>query len=236
MDYIFGMMVVLVVVVVSLALMAGALWGIYGELPERWEGFLVAVAGGALVYSIVSELIEPALEDSELWWVLISVTAGAVVFTVADYLIDEVWAQSEGGGLMAAITLDGVPENLALGVALIGAGFGEVAALAGSIFLSNLPEAAGGSKEMVDGGMGKKKVLLMWGVVAILLSGAALVGNFLMRDLSDAVLGNVRGFAAGAVVASLATEVFPKAFKKDMHWAGVATVLGFVLAIVLGQI
>ena len=48
-----------VVLEVSGALVAGAAWGIYGKLPERVEGFLVALAGGALLLSVTSELIEP---------------------------------------------------------------------------------------------------------------------------------------------------------------------------------
>ena len=39
-------MVFAVVLVVSGALIAGAAWGIYGRLPDRLEGFLVAMAGG----------------------------------------------------------------------------------------------------------------------------------------------------------------------------------------------
>lgn len=39
-----------------------------------------------------------------------------------------------------------------------------------------------------------------------------------------------------AVVASLATEVFPQAFKEDRHWAGIATALGVILAFVLGDL
>ncbi len=39
--------------------------------------------------------------------------------------------------------------------------------------------------------------------------------------------------AGGAVVASLALEVFPKAFKEDDYWAGIATVIGLVLALYL---
>lgn len=42
------------------------------------------------------------------------------------------------------------PENLAFGVALIGASLLAVAALSASILLSNLPEAAGGAKEMAN--------------------------------------------------------------------------------------
>lgn len=229
-------MTLIVVLVVSGALLVGAAWGIWGKLPEHLEGFLVALAGGALLLSVTSELIEPSLEESKLWIVAAAVAAGAAVFAAADYLIDEKWGGDSGGGLLAAITLDGVPENLALGVALIGAGAPEVAALAGSILLSNLPEAAGGAKEMGRNGHSKAKVFGLWVATAVLLSAAAIAGNVLMTGASEHHLAAIRCFAAGAVIASLATEVFPKAFKEDRHWAGIATALGAILAFGLGEL
>lgn len=230
------LMTLIVVGVVSGALLLGAAWGLYGKIGERTEGFLIAVAGGALILSLVSELIEPASQRVSLHWAMGGVAAGAIVFAGIDYLIDEVWGDESGGGLLAAITLDGVPENLALGVALIGAGPTEVAALAGSIFLSNLPEAAGGAREMGGGARSKGAIFALWAATALLLSAAAVVGNVALAGVSPEVLAVIRCFAAGAVVASLATEVFPKAFKQDQHMAGVATALGLVLAFLLGEL
>lgn len=224
------------VAVVSGALLAGAFWGVFGRLPDRLEGFLVALAGGALIISAVSELIEPSVERAGPWLALSGVAVGALVFATADWLVDEKWGSQGGGGLLASITLDGVPENLALGVALIGAGPLQVAALAGSILLSNLPEAAGGAKRMAGGGRSKKKILGLWAATALLLSGAAIVGNLALDGASEQVLGTIRCLAAGAVVGSLATEVFPKAFREDRHLAAVATALGVVLAVGLGQL
>ena len=230
------MIVLIVVAVVSGALVLGAAWGIYGKLSSKWEGFLIALAGGALIVSLINELIEPSMKETHIVIAMGAVAAGAIVFTVLDYWIDETWGPDGGGGLLAAITLDGIPENLALGVALIGAGFTEVAALAGSIFLSNLPEAAGGAKEMAKGGSSKGKVLGLWAATAILLSAAAIVGNIALENVSPHILAATRCFAAGAVVASLATEVFPKAYKEDHHMAGIATVLGVVLAYFLSDL
>ncbi len=225
-----------VVLVVSGALLVGAAWGIFGKLPVRVEGFLVALAGGALLLSVVSELIEPSIQRSSVLHALLGVAAGAVVFAVLDYFIDEKWGGNSGGGLLAAITLDGVPENLALGVALIGAGPLEVAALAGSILLSNLPEAAGGARDMAKGGRSNKKVFVLWAATAALLSAAAIAGNLLLADVGEGPLAVIRCFAAGAVVASLSTEVFPKAYREDSHLAGVATALGVILAFLLGEL
>lgn len=226
----------LVIGVVSSALLVGAAWGVFGSLPEKLEGFLVAVAGGALLIAAGTELIEPSLEESSLWIVALAVAAGAVVFSLADYWIDEKLGDDSGGGLLAAVTLDGVPENLALGVALIGAGAPEVAALAGAILLSNLPEAAGSAREMRDKGYSKTKVFGVWAATAALLSAAAILGNLLLQDATEDHLAAIRCFAAGAVISSLATEVFPKAFKQDSHWAGVAAALGAILAFALGTL
>ena len=230
------MMTIIVVCVVSGALLLGAAWGIFGKLSAPWEGFLIALAGGALIYSLIVELIEPSIEQSSLQVAMIALAAGAVVFTGLDYLVDEKWGSDKGGGLLAAITLDGVPENLALGVALIGTGMMEVAALAGSIFLSNLPEAAGGAKEMAKDSHSRGKVFLLWAGAAALLSAAAIVGNVALEGASPHLLAATRCFAAGAVVASLATEVFPKAYKEDHHLAGIATVIGLVLAYLLASL
>lgn len=229
-------MLLVVVLVVSGALVAGAAWGIYGKLPNRVEGFLVALAGGALLLSVTSELIEPSIAKSSVFHAMLGVGAGAIVFAVADYLIDEKWGSNSGGGLLAAITLDGIPENLALGVALIGAGGMEVAALAGSILLSNLPEAAGGARAMTADGRSKGTVMLLWIGTAALLALAAIIGNLALAGVGEGTLAVIRCFAAGAVVASLATEVFPQAFREDRHWAGVATALGVILAFSLSSL
>ncbi len=230
------MLTILVILVVSGALLLGAAWGIYGDLPKRLEGFLVALAGGALIISAVLELIEPATKQTSIWAAFALVLAGAGVFTVLDYLVKEKWGSTGGGGLLVAVTLDGVPENLALGVALIGSGPLQVAALSGAIFLSNLPEAAGGAKEMVEAGWSNGKVFALWGATALLLSAAALAGNLFLAGVSESVLALIRCFAGGAVVASLATEVFPKAFKDDRYLAGIAATIGLILALYLNQL
>ncbi|ADU00358.1 MULTISPECIES: ZIP family metal transporter [Mycolicibacterium] len=230
------MMTIAVVLAVSGALIAGAAWGIYGTLPEGLEGFIVALAGGALIFSVVLELVEPAVRDLHLLLVALVVLTGAMVFAGLDRLVKAKARNSGGAGLLVAITLDGVPENLALGVALIGAGPLHVAALSGSIFLSNLPEAAGGAKEMSEGGRSNGKVFALWGATAVLLSVAALAGNFLLAGAPAALLAAIKCFAGGAVVSSLATEVFPQAFAKDSYQAGIATALGLVLAVSLDHL
>ncbi|WP_341951970.1 hypothetical protein [Salinibacterium sp. TMP30] len=71
------------------------------------------------VVSAVLELIEPATDVAPLWAVAGCVLLGAAAFTVLDRTVKKKLGSNSGGGLLAVITLDGIPENLALGVALI---------------------------------------------------------------------------------------------------------------------
>lgn len=229
-------MIFIVIGVTTAALLFGALWGVYGKLSDNVEGFIVAMAGGALIVSVMAELLEPASEHVALWALLSMFGAGAVVFTAVDVWIDSRIGQDSGGGLLAAVVVDGVPENLALGVALISAGPAGVLALAGSIFLSNLPEAAGGARNMRNNGFSAAKVFGVWLTAALILGAAAIAGYQLFSPADKPVIALIQGFAAGAVVASLATEVFPKAYRKDNDAVGIAVAIGVACAFGLHQL
>ena len=71
-----------------------------------------------------------------------------MVFTAVDHLIDEVEGHDSGFGLVAAVTPDGVPENVTLGVTLVGGA--QSLSLLAAIFASNFPEALGGARGIVD--------------------------------------------------------------------------------------
>ena len=74
------------------------------------------------------------------------------------------------------------------GTSAFGAGPMEVAALAGSILLSNLPEAAGGAKEMRGDGRSRAKIFALWACTAMLLSLAAIAGNLLGAEQSGHIM------------------------------------------------
>lgn len=231
------MLIAALILVTTLALIIGAIWGLYGPFPARLEGFLVALAGGALIVSVVAELLEPAARQATLLLVLAGFGAGAVVFTAVDTWLDaRAEEEASGRGLLAAVVLDGVPENLALGVVLISTDPLGVLALAASITLANLPEAAGGAREMAQGGLARPKVLAIWCSTALVLSGAALAGYWLISPLNTNTIALIQSFAAGALVSSLATEVFPTAYREDQDATGIAVALGVAAAFGLHQI
>lgn len=139
--------------------------------------------------------------------------------------------------LLAAVTLDGVPENLALGVSLEGAGgeLGGVVALLVAVFVSNLPESMVGSIAMCRGGSSRRSVVGIWSLTSLVLTVAVVVGGALASTMSPSVLAYALAFAGGAVLASLADTLMPEAFEHGRPFNALSTALGFLLAFVLAH-
>jgi ZIP family zinc transporter len=213
------------------ALLAGAALGCFRTPPKGLTAGMLAFASGALIVAVAFELFEPAHRQAGLGRASVALLAGAATFIVADVLIERfAGAQAAGLALVAAVTLDGVPENLALGV-----GLAESAsyALLASIVLSNFPEAFGGAAKMRAGGSSTPRVLTIWGVTAVLLATALVVGRVAADVASDQSLGMLTAFAAGAVLASLADSVMPEAYAEGGPLVAFATSGGFLLAYAL---
>lgn len=223
-------LVVSIILLVSLSLVVGALWGTIWGMSHRVEGFMIALAGGALIVAAMDQMIEPALEHASMSLIAMAFAAGAIVFTVADTALERRVGNSSGAGLALAVTLDGVPENIALGTALIDSPPIGVAALAAAILLSNLPESAGSARRMYRAGRTPREIVMLWSVVAGLLFLSGIGGFFLLRDLPEFHLALIHCFAAGAVISSLATEVFPAAYRAASNLTGIAVAIGVIAA------
>ena len=119
--------------------------------------------------------------------------------------------------LLAAVTLDGVPENLALGVSLVGTdeGFAGVAALLVAIFVSNFPESLVGAVAMRSEDRSRRFVIGIWTGTAIVLTIAVVVGRAVAETMGAGTLAFALSFAGGAVLASLADTLMPKRSSTD---------------------
>jgi len=230
----------------SSALVVGAVVGCYWDAPRAVTGVLLAFASGALISALAFELFEEAYHLGGAARSGLGLLAGAAAFVLADTLLDrhvageagpdqrEVAAQGAQGGvgwaLLAAVTLDGVPENLALGVSLVD---GASLALLVAIFFSNLPESLVGAVAMRREGRQAKTVIGTWVACAVLLAVAVVAGRGLAEPLSDEVLAVALGFAGGAVLASLADTLMPEAFEHGRPYNAFATAAGFFLSFIL---
>jgi ZIP family zinc transporter len=230
----------------SSALVIGAAIGTRWELPTRVTGVLLAFASGALISALAFELFGEAFELGGAVRSGIGLLAGAAAFVTADSLLDryvaghpgpeerEVAAGGASGGvgwaLLAAVTLDGVPENLALGVSLVE---GASVTLLVAIFASNLPESRVGAMAMRGEGRGSATVVGTWVACAVVLALAVVLGRAVAGALSEDVLAVALAFAGGAVLASLADTLMPEAFEHGRPLNAFATAGGFFLSFVL---
>ena len=245
-------------VIASSALVIGSVVGTRARLPERVLALLLAFASGALMSALAFELFQDAYEHSGAWIAGAAFFVGAAVFVaVSSWLdrrvartspvdepatLDKHAATSEpershastgaatGFALLAAVTLDGVPENIALGISLGEAGGGLALLLA--IFASNLPEAIVGSAAMQESGRSARFAVLTWLAAAVLLAAAVVVGEVLFPPDPNAISLPL-AFAAGAVIASLADTLMPEAFEGGGPSVAFATVAGFFVSYVL---
>ena len=139
--------------------------------------------------------------------------------------------------LLAAVTLDGVPENLALGVSLVtgesGEGAGGTIALLVAIFTSNFPEALVGAVAMRSAGRSASFAIGVWSATAVVLAAAVVFGYAVFSGVGDTTLAFALAFAGGAVLASLADTLMPEAFEHGRPFNSFATSAGFFLAFVL---
>jgi zinc transporter, ZIP family len=222
-------------VIASAALPLGAWIGVRRPPSRAATAAMLAFASGALITAVAFELFEDAFEHGGAWRAGVAFLAGATAFIVADTWLDRYTERRRDTGaklgfaLLAGVTLDGLPENFAMGVGLIETGS---TALLVAIFVSNLPEAIVGSEKMREAGIGQGRIMLIWGATAVALALAVVVGYVAFEDLDDEALAWPLGFAAGAVLASLADTLMPEAFEEARHDPRIAyfTSLGFLLS------
>jgi ZIP family zinc transporter len=221
--------------VASAALVLGAVSGMVWKPPRTVLASLLAFSGGALTAALAFELFQESFQHGGHLVSGIGLLAGAAVFIVVDVLLDRrVHGGSAGVVLLAAVVLDGIPENLALGTTLA-AGVGSLALLV-AIFTSNFPEALVSARSMLEDGRSRTFVIVTWCAAAVILAGAVVAGGSFLANLSDSALSVILAFAGGAVLASLANTVFPKAYKDGGPWVAFATVAGFLVAFTLGAL
>ncbi|WP_115865435.1 ZIP family metal transporter [Halorussus litoreus] len=218
----------------GISVVLGALVGTFWGPSDRVMGILLAFAAGALVTAASYELIEPAFAVGGQLVTSAWVLLGAGLFAGVDYAFTH-W--TSGGGesgwsLLASVTLDGVPENAALGIVLLG-GSSAGLALVAAFFASNFPQALGGTRAMLDDDYGTWKTLAGWFAVSVIVGASVWAGNALFAGFGDATLAALRAFAGGAVLASLADEVFPDAYADVSSATAIATAVGFVMTYVL---
>src|SRR3954454_10706716 len=124
------------------SLVIGAVLGLLRAWPKVLVGSVLAFGAGALVSAVAFELALEGIKEGGAPAVGIGTAAGALAYFGADALLDRGGSDDGGVGLALGAFLDGIPEQLVLGIGLT-AGEGVGVGLLAAIFGSSLPEGIG---------------------------------------------------------------------------------------------
>ncbi|HUR85465.1 MAG TPA: hypothetical protein VMY78_08975 [Solirubrobacteraceae bacterium] len=211
------------------SLVLGALVAFAHRWSRRQIGLVLAFGAGALISAVSFELLEEGLSVGGLGWTAAGLGAGALAYYLLDGAIERRFAGGAGTALALGAFLDGIPEQLVLGIGIAG-GEGVGVGLLVAIFISNLPEATGSASEMLEQGTSRRRILELWGAVALVCTTATLIGWAGAESASGDLRAGIDGFAAGALLVMLADSMIPDARKDAGRAAGLVTTLGFAVA------
>lgn len=237
--------------VAGLALVIGALVAIFIKVPPRLIASIMAFGSGVLISALSFDLMDEAYHQGGLDSSAIGFIAGAAIFTGINYILSLKGAkhrkrssnqqpqesESEGSGLALAVgsLIDGIPESIVIGLSMLhGGNVSTVAVIA--IFLSNLPEGLSSSAGMKKAGRPVRYILLVWIGIAIISGVASLAGFTVFKNFSADVVAASMALAAGAILAMIVDTMIPEAFEKTHNFAGLITVVGFLIAFFLTKL
>jgi ZIP family zinc transporter len=226
------------------SLVLGGLLASWVPLRKRTLGVILAFGAGVLLSATAYELVFEAVRLAKgSGFPALGFFGGAATFFLADQLIDRLGdgqANTDNAAgqstlvvpLVLGATLDGIPESVVIGLGLVGGGTVSLAMLV-AVFMSNLPEAAAGTAGMRSSGWSRTKVFLLWAAIALVCALASAAGYVLLGDLSRFWLSSVQAFAGGAILMMLANSMIPEAYEHGGKLAGVFTVLGFAVSVLV---
>ncbi|MBO9531997.1 MAG: ZIP family metal transporter [Solirubrobacteraceae bacterium] len=245
--------------VAASSLAIGGLLGVARTWPPRWIGLVLAFGAGALISAVSFDLAEEGGQLGGFDVLAGGLAAGALTYYLLDRVVDRPTkrrggtrddgdgdggqaggdaaggdqAGGGGGGALAlGSLLDGIPEQMVLGIGLA-AGDGVSLSLLIAIFVSNLPEAIGGSADLRKASRSPGEIRQLWFGVAAICAISTIVGYAIADTASRDVQGAIDGFAAGSLLVMLIDSMVPEASRQGGRAAGLVTVLGFAVAAAL---
>lgn len=228
--------------VAASSLVVGGLLASWVTIGKRTLGLIMGFGAGVLVSAIAYELVYEAVHIAKLTgFPALGFFGGAFTFFFADMLIGRMGGRRDGDAnpaaqssmvvpLVLGIILDGIPESVVIGLGILQGGTVSLAMLV-AVFISNLPEAAASTAGMRSGDWSRMKIFLLWSAIALVCACASAAGYALLGDASNHLLAVVQAFAGGAMLMMLANTMIPEAYEHAGKLAGVATVLGFAVAV-----
>jgi ZIP family zinc transporter len=234
--------------IAGLSLFTGSYLGIAFNFRQKVIAGFMAFGSGVLICALTFGLMDEAFKLGGFDAVIFGFITGGLVYVLGDLIIHNTGgrkhkknkhaifeADSNGTAITFGAFLDGIPESIALGVAIFaGKELGLLMLVA--IALSNFPEGISSVRGLLKEGYRKVQILVIWFLAAIFTVLVACSSYLLLHDLTGNELGALQSFAAGAILAMLADTMMPEAYEEGGFLIGILTVLGFMVAFIIQKI
>jgi len=240
--------VILYASLTGFSLILGVIIGTTLTISQKVIAAIMAFGSGVLICALTFGLMEEAFKHGGFDAIIIGFLMGGLVFISGDFLIHRIGGrnhkrkahikstkETNGKAIVLGSLLDGVPESMALGVALLSKkGIGLLMLVA--IFLSNLPESLSSIDDLQKEGFSKPRIYLSWSIVSLCVTSSVVLSFLFLQKLDLNALGIIESFASGAILAMLADSMMPEAYEDGGFLIGFLTMLGFLTAFILSKI
>ena len=236
---------------------AATVFFLKGAMSDRLQKALLGFAAGVMIAASVWSLLIPAIEMEEssggIAWLpaVVGFLLGIGFLLLLDTVIPHLHLNSDcpegkpcGLGksfmLVLAVTLQNIPEGMAVGVVLAGMIEGSTAvtaasalALALGIAIQNFPEGAVVSAPLVSSGLSRRRAFL-YGAASGVVEPIGAIATILLTALVTPILPYILSFAAGAMIYVVVEELIPESQSGTHSNIGtVGAALGFALMMLL---
>lgn len=234
--------------IVALALILGAILGIYLKFRRKLIAAFMAYGSGVLICALTFGLMEEAFSNGGFDSIIIGFLLGGFVFIFGNYLLYHFGGRehkyikthkskknSNGKLMILGAILDGVPESMALGIVLFAGGNNGLLMMV-AIFLSNFPESLSSVPGLRKEGFSKTEIIISWFYVAAISFISVVLSYLFLNNIDPNVIGIIESFAAGAILAMLADSMMPEAYEEGGYIVASLTIFGFLSAFILSRL
>ncbi|APH03765.1 ZIP family metal transporter [Bacillus weihaiensis] len=227
------------------SILLGALIGLYMNLPKKITGLIMSFGTGVLIGAASFELLSEAVNEGGIMATSIGFLSGSLVFTLSEFILTKKGASdrkrskkreqnSSGLSIFIGTVIDAIPESVIIGVSLLTQGTVSYLMVI-AVFISNFPEGLSSTVGLKKDGYAKKKILYMWTIVVCLSALSSLLGYLFLKNASEAIISSISAFAAGGIIAMVASTMMPEAFEEGGASVGLIASLGLLASLFLSH-
>ena len=206
------------------------------NVSNKMLGFILSLASGLMTSVVCFDLIPEAFEISDIKVICFGVILGLLTLIMCDIVVKNKFKFLNKSSLLKTgiivsigLAIHNLPEGLA-----IGSGFYSSLNLGTSIAITiamhDIPEGISMAVPLKNGGMNKKRVIILVILSGITTGVGAFIGG-IVGGISKEVISICLSFAAGAMIYIVMGELIPEANKL---YNGRLNYIGNIIGIIFG--